>query len=86
MSFQEKRDRLESFYRKITKEREKFFLLSDMPKGTFEKCFGFLKSGGSLTRKEGRGSQRKFSGSGRRVASTALKNTKVSSQQIAHPF
>ena len=32
MSFQEKRDRLESFYRKVIKQREKISLLSDMPK------------------------------------------------------
>ena len=87
MSFQEKRDRLESLYRKVTKEREKLFLLSDMPKRTFARCFGILKSGGSLSRTEGSGRPRKFSGSDRlRLAGIALKNTNFSSQQIAHRF
>ena len=58
-----------------------------MPKRTFEKCFGILNSGGSLSRKEGTSRPRKFSGSDRRrVAGIALKNTNFSSQQIAHRF
>ena len=87
MNFHEKRDRLESFYRKLAKQREKLFLLSEMPKRTFERCFGTLKSGGSLSRKEGSDRPRKFPGSDRRrLAGIALKNTNVSSQQIAHRF
>ena len=87
MSFQEKRDRLEIFYRKVTKQRKKLFLLSDMPKRTFERCFGNLKSGGSLSRKERSDRPRNFSGSDRRrLAGRALKNNNFSSQQIAHRF
>ena len=85
MSFQDNRDRLESFYREATKERKKLFLLSDMPKRTLS--FGILKTGGSCTRKEGGDRPRKFLVSDRRrLAGIALKNTNFSSQQIAHRF
>ena len=87
MRFQEKRNRVESFYREVTKEQDKSFLLFDMPKRTFERRFGILKSVGSISRKEGSGSPRKFSCSDRRrLAGIALENTNFSSQQIAHRF
>ena len=58
-----------------------------MLKRTFERRFGILKNGGSLSRKEGSGKPRKLSGSDpRRLAGIALKNTSFSSQQIEHRF
>ena len=43
MRFQEKQDRLEPFYRKVTEKREKLPLVSDLPKQTFEGNIQFLQ-------------------------------------------
>ena len=60
--------------------------MSDNLKRTFERCFGILKSGGSLSRKEGSGRPRKlFDSDSQRLPGISLKNTNFSSYQIAHP-